>query len=1088
MSEDDPLGTRRYVVAPAGDAELEAAGFENAQVIGHGGFGIVYRCEQPDLDRTVAVKILSADLDEENRTRFFREQRAMGRLTGHPNIVTVLQVGSTGSGRPYLVMPYHPQDSLDTRIRRHGPLPLAEALQLGVKMAGAVETAHRLEIVHRDVKPGNILLTDYREPALTDFGIAHIAGGFRTGTGTVSGSPAFTAPEVLAGDSPTPASDVYGLGATLFSALTGHAAYERRSGEQVVAQFLRITTQPVPDLRERGIPDDVSETIARAMSANPQDRPTAAQMGDELRRIQLRHGFPVDEMALPGEPGTAPRTPIPASGPRTPSTRGARGNLPAELTSFVDRRTELTGVKRLLSTSRLVTLTGVGGVGKTRLALRAADTVHRAFSDGVWLVELGELSDASLVADVVAATLGLRNESARTVTEILVDFLAAREPLLVLDNCEQVVDAAAGLAEKLLRTCPGLRILATSREPLGIDGEATLRVPPLTAPDPDQESSLQGMPRYDAITLFADRAATVLPEFELTEDNKTVVAQICHRLDGLPLPIELAAARLRAMSPEQVLQRLTDRFALLTRGSRSAPPRQQTLRLCIDWSFELCSALEQRVWAQLSVFAGSCELDAAEALCGRGLDAGELLDAVTSLVDKSILIRETSVAVVRFRLLETLREYGREKAQQAGEYLGLRRQHREWYRRLVLAAEADWISSRQLEWISRLEREQPNLREAMEFCVSDSPDTGLQIAAALYPFWNSRGLYGEGRRWLDRLLELETTSEPTVDRIKALYADAVLAELQGDLRAAAAHVEEGRALAGQTSDPMARALIAHADGILALFSRDLPGACSHLENALATFGARGDRNLQIGALHVLGLTYDQLGDSDRAIESYAQILEITEARGESVFRSNTLWSMAVAVWRRGDRTQAVRLLEQALQLARQVNNPSSVSTHLEALAWIAAGEQNARHAVVLLGAAEELSRSVGSSPIAFPHLRAYHTQCQHTSRRALGVREYEAAHREGQRLGLDAAIAYALGEQAPAAPTPTETTATLTKRERQVADLIAEGLTNKAIAARLVISPRTAQGHVEHVLTKLGFTSRAQIAAWVVEQTPDQRA
>lgn len=321
MAAGDPLETQRGV-AHTVTAELSAEGFEDAHEIGRGGFGVVYRCVQPALDRTVAVKVLAADLDEENRVRFFREQRAMGRLTGHPHIVSALHVGATDSGRPYIVMPYHSQDSLDVRIRRDGPLPLEEALTLGVKMAGALETAHRLGVLHRDLKPGNILLTDYGEPALTDFGIAHIAGGFETATGTVTGSPAFTAPEVLSGEPPTEASDIYGLGATVFCAVTGHAAFERHSGEHVVAHFLRITTQPVPDLREHGVPEDVSEIVDRAMAADPRQRPaTAADFGDELRRVQLHHGFPVDEMALSGEPDARRRDPDPARArPRSTAT------------------------------------------------------------------------------------------------------------------------------------------------------------------------------------------------------------------------------------------------------------------------------------------------------------------------------------------------------------------------------------------------------------------------------------------------------------------------------------------------------------------------------------------------------------------------------------------------------------------------------------------------------------------------------------------------------------------------------------------------------------------------------------------------
>src|SRR5258705_4406888 len=307
----------------------------------------------------------------------------MGRLTGHPNIVGVLQVGETEGGYPYLVMQFHRRGSLDARIRRVGPLPLEEVLRLGVRMAGALVTAHRVPILHRDIKPANILYTDYGEPALSDFGIAHISGGFKTATGTFTGSPAFTAPEVISGDPPSQSSDVYGLGATLFAALTGHAAFERRSGEQMVAQFLRIARESVPDLRETGIPDDIAAVVERAMSREPGDRPSAASLGEEIQRLQRRHGFTVDEMVLRPEPEAGrPEARVVVSGARRPI-----GNLPLELTSFVGRRTELSEMNSFLSASRLVTLTGVGGVGTARRALRAAADARRSFPDGVWLVE-----------------------------------------------------------------------------------------------------------------------------------------------------------------------------------------------------------------------------------------------------------------------------------------------------------------------------------------------------------------------------------------------------------------------------------------------------------------------------------------------------------------------------------------------------------------------------------------------------------------------------------------------------------------------------------------------------------------------------
>ncbi|MFI2478668.1 protein kinase [Nocardia xishanensis] len=1091
MVDDDPLRTRRDVNLPAA-VELSASGFEDAEEIGRGGFGVVYRCRQVALDRMVAVKVLTAELDADNLERFFREQKAMGRLTGHPNIVTVLQVGVTASERPYLVMPYHPLDSLDAWIRRQGLVPVQTVLRVGVKIAGALESAHRLGIVHRDVKPGNILLTDYGEPALTDFGIARIAGGFQTATGVVTASPAFTAPEVLMGAAPTPAADVYGLGATLFCALTGHAAYERRSGEQVVAQFLRITSQSVPDLREDGIPGDVAALVGSAMHRDPQERPSAAGLGEAIRRVQRDHGYEVGEMAVRGQPAAAPleHTPPPMreSGPsQTVGGRGIPGEFPLELTSFVDRRSEMAEIKNLLSVSRLVTLSGVGGVGKTRLALRVASNARSRFIDRVWVIELADVRDPVLLIDVVAAGLGLRNDSGRPMQDVLVEFLRSREALLVLDNGEQVVSALADLVERLLLPCPGLRILVTSREPLDIAGEAVLRVLPLSVPGPGSEPTLRGLPRYDAVTLFAERAAAVVPGFEVTEDNKAVVAGICARLDGLPLAIELAAARMRTMSPEQILQRLTDCYALLTRGSRSAPRRQRTLRRCIDWSYQLCTLVEQRLWARVSVFAGGFELDAVEQVCGGGFAAESLLDALSSLVDKSILIREESDGVVRFRMLETLRGYGREQLRETGEDQDLRRRHRDWYQRLAMDAEAGWISDRQLDWLARLDREQPNLREALEFCMADdtveSAEVGLRTTSALFIFWNFRGLYGEGRRWLTRALA-RPTARLIPDRVRALHASIIMAAVQRDLESAADLLEQARDLAEQDHTPVNQALIAYADGALALFRDEPARAVSFLERAVAVFSSNRRGHLHISVLMLLGWAYALQGNTRQAIECNEQMLSITAACGESLFRSTALWGMGIAVWQQGQGSRAQELLQEALRVNRRAHSPVVAGLDLEGLAWTVA-EGDGERAAVLMGAAENLLRSAAPGFSAFPELSHGHDECERMVRRALGERRFDAAFRRGQGLGMDAAVAYALGEQLPDRTPTSGPTVELTKRERQVADLVAQGLTNRQIAAKLVISQRTAQGHVEHILTKLGFTSRAQIAAWIVDQARD---
>jgi predicted ATPase len=982
--DSDPFSTQRDV-GSAVVAELSAAGFADADEIGRGGFGIVFRCRQTALDRMVAVKVLTTQMHED-RERFLREQRAMGRLTGHPNVVGVLEVGQTESGCPYLVMQYHQRGSLEARIRRLGRLPVEEVLHVGVKIAGALEAAHRREILHRDVKPANILLTDYGEPALADFGIAHIVGGFKTATGTFTGSPAFTAPEVLSGDPPSAASDVYELGATLFAALTGHAAYERKSGEQVVAQFLRIASEPVPDLRDSGIPADVSAVVEKAMSRDAWQRPSAADLGEELAHVAT-HGLAATEIPPPS---------------RRP------GNLPLELTGFIGRLAELAQVTRLLSASRLVTLTGIGGVGKTRLALRAATETLQDFPDGAWMIELSELRDPSLITEVVAAGVGLRDESGRSLRDILVEFLRSRRLLLILDNCEQVVDEAAKLAEVLLRACPELHILATGRERLGIGGEAVQRLAPLAVPDDDVEPSVRAVPGYDSVALFVERGAAALPGFSLTEDNQATVARICARVDGLPLAIELAAARLRTMSSEQILARLDDRYTLLAHGSRVAPARQQSLTWCIDWSYDLCTPAEQRLWAGLSVFAGSFELEAAEDICGPELAPGIMVDLLAALVDKSILIRTEADGQVRFGLLDTLRDYGREKLDQTGECPTLRRRHMDWYRRLVADMAADWFSSRQVYWLKRIEAEKHNLREAWEFALTDSPPTLLAMCAGVYPCAIGRGNLREMRRWLDRALTAAPV-EPTEDRIKALHGASLIAGLQGDVPVATARAGEAQALAQHTSDRTVQGWAAVADGFAALVGGDADRALSRAEDAAA---ATDDPSVRVPALMLQGWAYDLSGELGRALIWQEKALAIAESAGEVVTRSYALWAVGLGWWRNGKPERADQLLRECVQLSHLIDDPRNGAACLEALAWIAGAKNDPRRAVLLMASAEALGNSVGVPPAVLPDLAVFHEQCDSGARDALGAEAFAIAHRQGFAMDFGDAVDYALTQDA----------------------------------------------------------------------------
>ncbi|WP_081607605.1 protein kinase domain-containing protein [Rhodococcus triatomae] len=1094
---------------PSLASELAAEGFEQAEVIGEGGFGVVFRCVQSALDRTVAVKVLTSALREEDLHRFSREQRAMGRLAGHPNIVTLLGVGITDNGRPYLVMPYHARNSLEVRIRRDGPLDWLQALRFGIKLSGALDTVHRLGVLHRDIKPANILLTSYGEPQLTDFGIAHVIGGFQTATGEIAGSPAYTAPEVLRGKPANVASDIYSLGATLFCAVTGHAAFERRAGEQVVAQFIRITTEPVPELDVAGIPEDVCQAIENAMSTAEKDRPrSAADFGELLRQIQHRHGYPMDDMTLLLSPDTTDDEIRPAQGtsntPQLPpiqpaiaarSGRRARrtrafpitaiattagGNLPSELTSFIGRRHDVSEVKRLLGVSRLLTLTGVGGVGKTRLALKVAADCRRNFDDGVWLLELGDLVESELITESLASTFGLREHPNGLALHGLVHYLSGRQLLLVLDNCEHQVEATAALVEPLLRTCPGLNVLATSREPLGIAGETVLRVPPLTMPETETEPAGGS----DAVRLFAERARSALPEFKVTKDNRSTVIEICRRLDGLPLLIELAAVRLRAMSTDQILSRLTDRYALLTGGSRGAPTRQQTLRLCIDWSHGLCSTREQQVWARLSIFAGSFELDAAEGVCDeQDHPTDEILDIVSALVDKSILVRDDQQdGTARFRFPDILRDYGREKLHKAGEGEAVRSRYLTWYTQMATRAEIEWMSSQQIPWLRRIQSEIPNLRDALEISMSipENSESALEFTTAMYPFWFTRGLLNEGQRWLSRALD----NHPHASKasVKGLYTNAVMSALHGDLDIAEELIERGRTEARVLGLRNGAVDFDYVEGNIALYRGQASRAMELYQSCLDRLDSEPSSRRLIEALAGIGLAGMFLEDVEASIRAHEEVLEITEKLGEVAHRIYSLWGLGILLWAQGQRDRGENLLEKGLRLAQAVDDPVSSALCIEALAWVAAQDRHYQRAGVLMGVARALRNAVGSPTVHIPGLVRFHANSVEQTRKSLGTRGYSQAFGEGLSLPLSAAVRYACGEASVKQPSASGTDTLLTRREREVAGLVSQGLTNSAIAARLVISQRTVEGHVEHVLSKLGFTNRTQIAAWVLEE------
>jgi len=785
------------------------------------------------------------------------------------------------------------------------------------------------------------------------------------------------------------------------------------------------------------------------------------------------------------------------------------GNLPAELTSFVGRRRELGEVKRLLGDARLVTLHGVGGTGKTRLALRTAADLRRAYPDGVWFVDLTrlrdpglltqEVQDPGMLAYLVAGSLGLQGRGGVPPTRQLTEHLADRQALLVLDNCEHLLPACAVLVEELLRACPALRLVATSREPLAVAGEANFVVPPLPAPRPDDRWNLAGAGRYEAVTLFTARAQAAEHGFELTADNRTAVAEICHRLDGLPLAIELAAAWIRVLAPQQILDRLADRFALLSQGSRAGPARQRTLRACMDWSFELCSKPERILWRRLSVFVGGFELDAAEGVCADEiLPAGDLLELVAGLVDKSVIQRdEGNHEQARYRMLETVRAFGQDKLAEADERAAQRRRHRDWHQRLVARAKTEWISERQAYWMGRLTREHPNLRAAVEYCLAEpgEAEAVLHITVALPGlYWWTTGLFGEGRRWLD--LALAQATAPTALRAWALLLDGQMAITQNQAEAGARLLDEGEELARRLNATALLALAAFVRGIAMMHRGDLPAAIARLESAGAIVSTLPEREpglnleLRLGQLNALAMATALAGDHDRADACLRELVAITEPLGEHRFRSYALWTRALSSWRQGDADETMALLGTSLRLKRAPGSTDRYGTAgcLELMAAVAAGRRQYRRAATLLGAADGLWHAIGAPVTTRGHLIGLHEDAARETRFGLGEAAFNDAFTRGQALSYDDAIGHALDERRqPATPPPGDALTPLTRREREVAGLIAEGLSNKEIAAALVISQRTAESHVEHILTKLGCAGRGQVAAWVAAERAGDR-
>jgi len=764
--------------------------------------------------------------------------------------------------------------------------------------------------------------------------------------------------------------------------------------------------------------------------------------------------------------------------------RPRAGYLPAEVDSFVGRRRELEEVRRLFTQSPMVTVVGPGGVGKTRLVLRTGASLARSFRGGVWLAQLANLHDPALVTQAIADALGVPEDATGLSDRSVIEQVADKNLLLILDNCEHLLEDVARIADGLLKGAPELRILTTSREPLGIPGETTMRLSPLLVPHPSRSSSAKAATSYEAVQLFQDRALAADPSFELTDDNSADVARICLQLDGIPLAIELAAARIRTLAPKQLADRLTDMFQVLTSGSRVAPPRHRTLRLCIDWSYQQCSPEEQLLWNRLAVFVGSFDLDAVEGICAFGeLDQREILDLLASLVDKSIVTREVRQNATHFKLLESLRSYGREKLTESGEESVLRRRHADWYHQLVARFEADLLSSRQVELVEGLDTELPNVRESLDFSLGTGANAATALATinAMYLYWISRGLLSEGRYWLGRALA-DVASTPARDRMVGLYSMVTFAGLQADLDAARQAAQSAQELISQLDGPTAEAFDAAIDAVLAVFEGEPNRAVGQFQRAAEGLHRIGDLVREVEMLVGHGFALAVTGDEEGSLACHERVLAITQPRGESWYQAYSLWASGLAAWRRDDIARARAVLEESLRLRRLMSDTAGSVWSLVVLTLVIADAGEAERAAVLVGATRSLTAAAGTPASVFPELADAVGSCETKLARTLGQPAFDKAVARGRLLGVFEAVTLALNEESPRRPSADAAWSVLTKREGQVASLVARGLTNKEIAAKLVISERTAEGHVENILTKLSYTSRTQIAAWVADQ------
>jgi predicted ATPase/DNA-binding CsgD family transcriptional regulator len=766
-----------------------------------------------------------------------------------------------------------------------------------------------------------------------------------------------------------------------------------------------------------------------------------------------------------------------------------RSNLPAEVTSFVGRRQELREVKRLLTTTRLLTLTGSGGAGKTKLALRASAEMSRGFPDGACLILLDSVRDPLLVTQAVFGALGVHDLSSGLSLSTLTDYLVGQRLLLVLDNCEHLLDACATLASTLLAACPDLHVLATSRQALGVAGEVRMVVPPMSLPAEGEQTSVQALLGYDAVWLLSERAAAVVPGFTIDAANAAQVLALCRKLDGIPLALELAAVRLASLSLDQLNRGLASELSILGTANRGAEARQQTLEATISWSYGLLDEQERLLWARLSVFAGGFEEDAAMAVCADPrIPAGRIAGLLGSLVDKSILKRQlTGIGPPRYWLLETMRQYGRERLHEIGELGMTQQRHLDWIRALgeVIGA---W-DSRQVASFNRMQREQDNLWAALDYS-SEQPDgvvTASELAQLLLPYWVSRGPFGDVRRVLVSLAQL--APENSVARGRLFWVAAIMAASQNDYDACAELSAESLRIGTASRDVELVSWALIASHMPPFRAGDLTAAKEYLTSALSLARLMRLDQVELVTHNALATVLTAAGEVDRAIELGEHGIALSVERGEFWCRGYQLDFLARACWLGGDREKAEVLAREAAVHKHAIDDRNGLTMVLETLASMAAERDGQERAAILLGSAQRVRDS--SSLTLIELYRQQHERSMSLIIGGIGRKGFDAAYARGRAMTVDEGVAFAVADKPaikPAPPVKSALDTALTPRQLEIARLIADDLTNRQIADRLFLSERTVETHITNILNKLGLNSRIQLSRWIAEQPETTRS